>query len=93
MNYFIVFLIYRLEPNVISTEIFEPLIINFIIIFMLIPSIKKFVILKSSKTEFGRPPCFITYTFLTCTHIPTCSTSRKNRRKEKQNTTSISLST
>ena len=37
MNYFIKFRIYRLDPNVISTEIFEPLVVNFIIIFMLIP--------------------------------------------------------
>ena len=43
MNYFIVFRIYRLDTNGISTKIFEPLVVNFIIIFMLIPSIKKFV--------------------------------------------------
>ena len=43
MNYFIVFRIYRLDPNVISPKIFEPLLVNCITIFMLIPSIKKFV--------------------------------------------------
>ena len=32
------FLIYRLDTNGISNKIFEPLVINFIIIFMLIPS-------------------------------------------------------
>ena len=51
-----VFPICRLDSNGISNKIFEPLVVNFIIIFMLIHSIKKFVrgILKSSKTEFGR---------------------------------------
>ena len=43
MNYFIVFRIYRLDTNISQLKIFEPLVVNFMIIFMLIPSIKKFV--------------------------------------------------
>ena len=43
MNYFIVFRIYRLDPNGISPKIFEPLVVNFIIILSKIPSLEKFV--------------------------------------------------
>ena len=43
MNYFIVFRIYRLDTNGISPKIFEPLVINFIIILSKIASTKKFV--------------------------------------------------
>ena len=55
MNYFIVFRIYRLDPNGISPKIFEPLVIQLYNYFIKNRFDKKICeILKSSKTEFGR---------------------------------------
>ena len=101
MNYFIVFRIYRLNTNGLSNKIFEPLVVNFITIFMLIPS-KKNLCLNFNYTfsllylfthkvlrtlKYYAPTCTHTaYIFLLRAHAHTYSTNKAGQQLSSRHT-------